>query len=835
MLVGVDSFLNFIGLLDKKKSMLKNYFKIAIRNLWKNKLFSAINITGLAIGMASSMLLFGWVAFQLSYDNFHAKKKDIYRIALDTYQHNSLVFKSAENYAALGPALKADLPEVMDAARLYNMGSKNNCVFTYHNTAFKETKFLYADASFLTIFSFPFMDGDPKSALAEPYTAVISESISRKFFGNEKAIGKFIQMDDDDRNSELCKITGVFKDVPENSHLKFNILISYPTLYHRKGGMDRFENNWNQKDFYTYVLLRPGTDIKSLESALPSFINKHIPNTGTNQAESKLELQPLQKIHLKSNLNDEPEANGNQKVVLFIIIIAIFIITIAWVNYINLSTAGSLSRAKEIGIRKVLGSKRAQLIKQFLTESLSVNLISFGLALTLMGFLRPLFSKEFNLDFSFGALVNNDYGPVFISFLIMGAFLSGLYPSFILSSYQPALMLKGKLTASKKGLTLRRFLVVFQFSLSIFLIIGTVIIYQQVHFMLHQNLGMKLNQVLVMDRPGHWDKSDSVNSIRVQRFKQLLKSQSSIETVAMSDAIPGKEVRSQLNYRLKNSREDKTIPFNTIGVDEDYLHLLNMNILAGRNFSKEVKTDEDGLIITESASVQLGFKNSEDAIGKQLLHNNVVFSILGVVDDFHQQSLEKKVEPVVFQYNGNDYEADEYYLVKLKTTNIHRSVDYIQGNWKDIFPGNPFGFFFLDEFFNEQYKNESQFGALFGTFSMIAIVIACTGLFALVAFMIEQRTKEIGIRKVLGASLQDVIILLTAEFVKLLLLANLIAWPFGWILMNTWLSDFAYRINISWWIFVFAGLSAVILALLTIGFQAIKAGLTNPVKSLRMT
>ena len=351
--------------------------------------------------------------------------------------------------------------------------------------------------------------------------------------------------------------------------------------------------------------------------------------------------------------------------------------------------------------------------------------------------------------------------------------------------------------------------------------------------MLNQKLGIQLNQVMVMDRPGHWDSSDSVNSVRVQNFKQLLKSNNSIQEVAMSDAIPGKEIRSQLSYHLKGSKDEKSIAFNTIGVDEGYLHLLNLKILAGGNFSKEFKTDEDGLIITQSAAELLGFRESRDAIGKQVLHNDVIFSIVGVVDDFHQQSLEKKVKPVVFQYNGNDYEADEYYLVKVKTASIHQTIDQIHNIWNNIFSGNPFGFFFLDEFYNQQYKNELQFGMLFGVFSIIAIVIACIGLFALVAFMIEQRNKEIGIRKLLGASMQTVIILLTRDFVKLVLLANLIAWPLGWILMSNWLMDFAYRVNIGWWVFGLAGLIVLIIALLTIGFQAIKAALTNPIKSLR--
>jgi putative ABC transport system permease protein len=814
--------------------MIKNYFKTAWRNLWKNKIFSLVNILGLSLGMASTILLLSYIAFQDSYDNFHSKKKDIYRVALEFHQNGKLVFQSAENYSGLAPALKKDLPEVIYAPRLYNMGYKNNCVFSYDfNKNLKETKFLFADPSFFNIFSFPFIQGDSLTSLSQPNTAVISESTSRKMFGNHNAIGKFIQLDDDDRNSELCRITGVFKDIPENSHLKFNILFSYSTLYHRQGGVPRFENTWDQKDFYTYVLLRAGTDPKSFEKKLSSFVGKHITGEKANHSQSKMVLQPLLKIHLGSHLDDEAEANGNEKVVFFLMIMVLFIITIAWVNYINLTTAGSVNRAKEIGIRKVLGSQRPQLIKQFITESIGMNLISLVIALAIANLCRPLLQSFFQTDFPLSGFLRDRNGLIFVFFLCFGAFFSGLYPAFILSSFKPALVLKGKMSTSRKGLFLRRSLVIFQFSLSIFLIIGTLTVYQQVNFMLKQNLGMKVSQVLVMDRPGHWDKDDKVNSERVRHFKEALKNGQGIESVAMSDGIPGKEIRSHLNYRKNGLADENPVSFETVQIDEDYLNVLGMNILAGRNFSKNYKTDENSLIITESAARFLGYLQPGYAIGKQMVHNNINFPIIGVIGDFHQQSLEKKVEPIVFQFAGNDYEADEYYLVKVKTSNLPTAINQIQDEWSSVFKGNPFSYFFLDDYFNQQYKNELQFGMLFGFFSLIAIVIACIGLFALVAFMINQRTKEIGVRKVLGASLQHVMILLTKDFIQLILLANIISWPLGWFLMNNWLSDFAYRISISWWIFGLSGLTAVFIALATISFQAFKAATANPVKTLR--
>src|SRR6266487_2195547 len=813
--------------------MFKNYLKTSWRSLSKNKGFFTLNILGLTIGITSSILLLSYVSFQHSYDNFHANKQNIYRVDLSLYQNNNLVVNSAENYSSLAPALKTEFPEVADAARLYNMGYKNNCIFTYQNKYFKETKFLYADASFLTMFSFPFIQGNPKTALTQPFTAVISESFSHKFFGNENPIGKLIQMDDDDRNSELCKITGIFKDVPENSHIKFKVLISYTTLYHRKGGIARYENSWNRKDFYTYVLLRPGTNVNSLVSKFPSFISKHIPDEKDNHTESKLALLPLEKIHLESNLNDEPEISGNGKAIFFLLLIAVFIITIAWVNCINLSTAASVNRAKEIGIRKVLGSSSRQLVNQFLTESLIVNSISIIIALILVSILQPILKSYFAIDFNFTGLFTNIYGLGFLFFLCLGTFFSGLYPAFVLSSFKPTKILKGKISTSKGGLILRRFLVTFQFSLSIFLIIGTFIVYQQVHYMLNQNLGIKVSQVLVMNRPGHWDNSDSINGMHVQEFKDVLKNNPAIESVAMSNSIPGKEIRSQLDYRKKDKPDENGVGINIIGIDDDYFNVLGMNILAGRNFSKQFATDENGLILTSSAAQEVGYKQPQDAIGKQLTQNDVDYTIVGIVNDFHQQSLDKKAQPIIFQFNGNDYEADEYYLVKLKTADVHQAVAHVQNVWTNTFKGNPFSFFFLDEYFNQQYKNEIQFGALFGFFSLIAIIIACIGLIALVSFMIKQRTKEIGVRKVLGASIQDVIVLLIKGFIKLILLANLIAYPLSWLLMNNWLKDFAYRISLSWYVFVLSSLVALFIAFATIALQAIKAAIANPVKSLR--
>jgi len=814
--------------------MIIHYVKIAWRNLWKNKTTAAINIGGLAIGIASSILLLSYVSFQLGYDGFNSSKRSIYRVNLDFFENNRLIVQSAENYSAVGPALKKEFPEILDQARLYNMGYKNNCVFSSNNVYFKETKFLYADSSFLTMFSFPFLQGDPRSALAQPYTAVISETIARKLFGNngsQGALGRSIQMTDDDRNNELCKITGVFKDIPENSHLKFNVLISYSTLDRR--GSERYESDWHKKDYYTYVQLRPDADPGSLEAKLPLFVQKHSPGETALHQESRLSLQPLEKIHLSAGRQDEPEATVHEKAVGFLMVIAFFIITIAWVNYINLATVSAVNRAKEIGVRKVLGSNRATLIRQFLIESFSLNLASFFLALLLVYIVRPFLYDLLSIHLPLSNLLTNTYGLLFLFFLIAGSFFSGLYPAFFLSSFKPVSVLKGKFAAAGKGLTLRKSLVVFQFSLSILLIIGTFIVYQQVHYMLHQNLGIKVNQVLVLDRPGRWDTARKTHNLLVQRFKDALIMDPGIESVAMSDEKPGKEIRWPSTYIQKDPASTTAVLINTTLINEDYIPTLGFHMLAGRNFSPEFQTDRRGVIMTESAVRLLGFSDVGRAVGKEFHSDDGDYTVIGVVNDFHQLSLQQQQTPSAFQFGGRDMREYEYYLVKLKTARMDQTIAHVQTAWSNNFKGNPFEFSFLDETFNQQYRSDIQFGVIFGIFSFLAIFIACTGLLALVAFMVRQRTKEIGVRKVLGADVRDIVLLLTKDFIRLIVMANFIAWPLGWWLMNNWLKDFAYRIHIHWLVFILSGVIALTIALVTIGFQAVRAALSNPVHSLR--
>jgi len=810
--------------------MLKSYFLIAWRNLIKYKRLSVINIGGLVAGIASSLLLLGYVAFERSYDSFDANRKDLYRVDLSYYEDGKPVFQSAENYSPLGPALKKEVPEVLDAARLYNMGYKNNCVFTYDNRSFKETKFLYADASFLRMFSYPLVEGDARTALDQPYSAVISESLAKKIYGDEDPMGKPIKMDDDDRNAELCKVTGVFKDVPANSHLQFHILISYPTLYKR--GLDRFEGNWGRKDFYTYVQLRPGADAGEVQSKLSGIIDRHIPDERAQHRQSVLTLQPLSRIHLTQGLADEPETTANPNAINFLVIIAFFILAIGWINYVNMTTAASANRAREVGVRKVLGSRRADLVRQFLLESFAINGISVLLGTAVVLLIRPLLQHTFELHFSLLTLLRQPIGWAFIGFVVFGSALSGLYPSLVLSALKPVMVLKGKLKSQPAGLLLRKTLLVFQFSTSIFLMIATVVVWQQVHYMLSNDLGMNINQVMVLDRPGKWDTARPQHNAYVEHFKEMLTNSPWIQAVGMSDELPGKEIRNPDQFRAKASKDPTSYPIRAIDVDDHFLNTLELKLIAGRNFSRTYKTDLQGLILTESAVRQLGFGTAAKAIGQQVESAGVTYAVVGVINDFHQLSLDKKEQPIIL-YLISDAREFEYYLVKIRGNHTAEAMNAVRAAWDEAFKDNPYSFRFLNEDFNRQYHNVIQFQVLFAFFAVIAIVISCIGLFSLLSFVIRQRTKEIGIRKVLGAKTTDIIVLLSTDLLLLVLLGNLVAWPLGWLSMNGWLSDFPYRIHIHWYLFVASGLAALLLAGVTIGVQSGRAGRANPTAALR--
>ena len=797
--------------------------------------------------MTVFLLIAQYVKFEKSYENFIPNGDNIYRVSLQSYRGNELILNGAENYPAVGPAIKNEIPGVVSYARLYNMGYKNNVVVINENVrpvpiSFKQERFLYADSGFMPMMGYPLVEGDAKTALAEPNTAAISEKYARMYFGNETAIGKTLHLRDDDFNDETVKVMAVFKEIPVNTHLKFDVLFSYKTLYGRGSwAHGRYDQNWGRADMYTFIQLQPGTDAKTVAARLPGLISKYKPQLAANHERETLSLQPLKSIHLNSDLAEEPEANGNANIVFFINLIGIFVLIIAFINYINLSTARAVSRAKEVGIRKVIGALKHQLIVQFLAESALVNLCSVILAFGLALLALPYFNSISGLSLTASYLLQPWYLVLIFSLWLVGSLLSGFYPSWVLSSFKPVTVLKGKLKNSSGGILLRKGLVVTQFMASVALIAGTFIVYKQLHYMLGRDLGMNISQVLVMDRPGN-----AVNNMNRQNFNRTvyngildafrneLKKNPDIEAASSSITIPGKQREYKVTVKRYGSNTQDSIIARVNTMDYDFMDVFKMKLLAGRNFSKNFPKDQDtSVIISESAARLLGFKKPADAIGQTLVvpdFDGLKPVITGVVNDYHQVSLKKALEPSIFLC---DIYGGEYYSLRVNTSHLSQTIQHVQDAWVKSFPGNPFEYFFLDDYFNKQYSNEQKFGQLFTSFAVLAIILSCLGLFGLSAYTASQRIKEIGIRKVLGATVVNITSMLSKDFLKLVAVSVIIATPVVWLVMHNWLQSFAYRIDISWWIFPAAGIIALFIALLTVSYQAVKAALMNPVKSLR--
>lgn len=819
--------------------MLKNYLKIALRNMARHKGYTALHLTGLAIGAAVFLLIAQYVHFERSYENFIPEAENIYRLALTRYQNGEQVIATAENVPGAGPAIAAEFPEVEGYARLYNLGYKNNLIITNEAAqpepvAFKHRRFLYADSAFLPMMGYPLVQGDPATALAQPLQAVISEEYARKYFGNADAMGKQLRMQDDDFNDEQVTVTGVFKNLPANTHLKFDVLFSYKTLYTRGDwAPERYGTTWGRNDMYTFLKLRPGADPAALEAKFPALIEKYNPDLAKANRRDVLALQPLRSIHLHADLAEEPEPNGDARVVQFLLLIGVLVLVIAWINYVNLSTARAMERAREVGVRKVVGAEKNQLMRQFLVESALMNLFAVLLAVLLAAMALPGFNQLTGLAIGFASL----WAPWALGLLVVvwlvGTFLSGLYPAWVLSGFRPITVLKGQYKNTGTGMLLRKGLVLVQFTASVALIAGTVIIYRQLDFMLNRDIGMKIDQVLVVERPGISPRDREARNSAIDVFRAELAKNPDIRGVAASVTIPGKqrEYKAVVSKFGEANKEGVTLRFNSM--DYNFMDIFQMKLLAGRAFSPDFTADQDtSCILTESAVRMLGFDSPEAAIGQTLTIPNFQWNpiVAGVVNDYHQVSLKKAVDPTLFYctpYSG------EFYSMRLQTTDMPGAIDHVRRSWQAAFPGNPFDFFFLDDYYAAQYANEQRFGKLAGLFALLAVLVGCLGLFGLSGYTIAQRTKEIGIRKILGATVPGLVALLSKDLLKVVALAILVAAPLTWWAMENWLQDFAYRTSIHWYIFALAGLIAVAVAFLTVSFQSVKAAVANPVQALR--
>jgi len=819
--------------------MIKNYLLIALRSLLKHRFYSFINIFGLAAGMSVFLLIALYVRFERSYEDFLPEAGNIYRVTLEQHLNGELQIASAENYPGVGPALLAELPEVVAFARLYNLGYKNNVIITNEEArpepaAFKHRRFLYADSSFLTLMGYEMAAGDPAKALAAPLAAVISEQYAKLYFGAENPIGKTLRLQDDDFNDERVTVTGVFRDLPPNTHLKFDLLFSYATLYSRyERAPERYGQSWERKDMYTFIKLKPGTAAEALEAKFPAIVDKYNPGLAIKNRKDLLGLQPLKAIHLTSDLAEEPEPNGDARIVFFMGLIGLFVLAIAWINYVNLSTARAIERAKEVGIRKVAGAIKGQLIRQFLVEAALVNFFSLLLTWLLALLALPLFNTLSGLSLTVFHLVQ----PWFLGLMLLlwglGSLLSGAYPALVLSSFRPVSVLKGSLKDSAGGIVVRKGLVALQFVASVALIVGTITIYRQVDYMLSRDMGMDINQVLVVERPGISPRDRDAYNSAIDVFRAELAKHPDVKAVSTSLTIPGKqrEYKSSVKRYDRDDNEAATLRINSM--DYDFLEVFKMKLVAGRAFSAEFPSDRDtAVILTESAARLLGFDKVENAIGQTLSIPQFQWDpiVVGVVNDYHQVSLKKAMDPVIFYctpYNG------EFYSMRIQTNRLPQALAHVEKSWAAAFPGNPFEHFFLDDFFNRQYENERRFGNLSACFAFLAILIGCLGLFGLSGYTIAQRTREIGIRKVLGASVPGIMGLLSRDILKLVLLAIAVASPLAWLAMNRWLQGFAYRIDIGWQVFALAGILTAAVAIVTVSFQSVKAALANPVEALR--
>jgi len=814
--------------------MIKNFFVISLRNLLKRKGYTTLNILGLTIGITCCLLIFQYVSYERSYDTFQKNSSRIVRIRLDEYKQGKLLWQSATSYPAFGPLMKKDYPEVENYCRLIDdeLLLSNDA----KNVKFSEKKGYFADPSSISMLGVDLVAGNNATALDAPNKIIISQSMARKYFGATDVVGKTLQSHGDGRaKPDTYQITGVFKDYPKNSHLIIDYLVSYETL--RKALREQGDKNDSANtaigwyDFYVYLQLKPGTDLQAFQAKMPAFaakyVNKRKGAKGAQFSGNKLFIIPFSNIHLYSNYNQEAEVNGSGSAVNFMFLIGFIILGIAWINYINLSTARSVERAKEVGVRKVLGAAKGNLIRQFMLENVLLNITAILLAGFAVAVLTPWFNNLMGKDVSTGFSMSAKYWLIFFAIFCTGTLLSGLYPAFVLSDYKPVAVLKGAFKNTSGGLILRKSLIIVQFGISVVLIVGTIIVYQQVNFMRKQNLGVDIDQTLVLS--GVQSIPDSVYQDALQPFKTELLHTPGVKSMTSSSNVMGQEIYWTNGFESLDHKELGGSTVYRLGVDYDFIPQFGMKLLAGRNFSKDFPTDKKGAILNDRALAQMGFKDPQDAIGKKI-SNGDTLTVIGVVQSFHHMGLQKPIDPQLISLRPN---ARNVYSIKLQTKDLQPTVATVKALWNKYFPNDPFNYFFLDDEFNAQYQSDQRFGEMFTLFASLAILIACFGLVGLSAYNILQRTKEMGIRKVLGASVQNVVFILSKDFLLLVVLSFIIAVPVSWFIMHNWLQDFAYRITINWWVFGIAGVLAFLIALSTISYQAIRAATANPVKSLR--
>ena len=808
--------------------MLKSYLTIAFRNLLKRKLYSFINIFGLAVGVAVCLVILKYVDFELSYDKFHKNAANLYRTTTTYYQNGEFRGRNAISSYGQGPSLMADIPGIKRYIRLHPM--YGGAVIAYvpvsgEPVLFHEENIFYADSTFLDAFSFNVSHGDAQTAMDEPNSVVLTRKMALRYFGEEDAVGKILKVSGGWSDGDYA-VTAVLDDVPENSHLFFEILFPIHNLL--KSGQYVDDDGWGWNNFYTYVELFPNTDLMSLEEKFPAFIKKY---KGERLAESNgelvLKLQPIRDIHFSPGFEFETAEAVSINSIYFFILISIFILAIAWVNYINLSTARAMERAREVGIKKSIGALKRQLVGQFIFESVIVNFIGIALAAILATALLPVLGEIVNKDLTFD-FSDPRFWFVLMGLFIVGSFISGLYPAFVLSSFNITTVLKGGNEKTPGGFSLRKALVIFQFASSLVLIAGTFAIYRQVVFMQNQDKGLTMDQMLIVKGPSVIERS----TVRQQlmTLKEEFREIPGVLRVATSANIPGGGHNWGTTMRKDGDEVQDNKDGSIVWVDPDFIETYGITVLAGRNFNPAIRSDMEAVLVNEAALKAFGLGDPENALKERMIFGGDTSAILGVLKDYHWNSLKTEHKPWLFKADTISFRN---FSLLLSGSDMPSTIRKVEAAYRDKFPGNPFDYFFLDDFFNSQYKAERQFASIFSLFAILAIVIACLGLWGLAAFTTTTKLKEIGIRKVLGASVYSIMSLLSWQFLKLVLAATVIAIPLTWYGIDAWLNNFAFRIGLEWDLFIVPVVILIVLSLGTVSTQILRGASVNPAKILK--
>lgn len=834
---------------------LRSNFKIAFRNFLRSKTFSIINISGLALGLACCIIVYLFVRSESGYDSYHKNKEHVYRLTLDVERlSNNDIWKSATSSILWAPALKKEYPEIVDFARV--MPDEDSRTFRVENREFSEVSTVIADKSVFNLFTWNLLNGQSETALAEPNSVVLSQTLAKRFFGEQNPMGRFIETEEQKQNGTgepqtvtlQLKVTGVMQDIPFKSHLKPDMLVSFITLNDLFGedvtaGSHSDAWYWRGRTVHNYLLLKSETPAAQLEAKLPGFIDKYVGDaTSSRGYVYHPYLQPVEGIHLEGNVSSTFEPGGDKQQIVLFSAIALFVLLVACINFMNLSTARSVNRSREVGVRKVVGASRKSLVLQFLSESLFVSCLSLALALLLVELIRPIFQNYVGKELYLEQSELWSYGAGILALTLLVGIIAGCYPALFLSNFRPVEVLKSKFAPGSKGAVLRKGLVVFQFAITIFFVFASLTIYSQLHFMRNQSLGFKKSQVVVVPPEVNQPLVGQMETVR----NQLL-ANANVTSVSISSVVPGRSWGGDIWGEPGKPGEDG-VSLDEFAVDYDFIDLYELELIAGRNFDREMGTDaaaensqeqsaEIAGIVNEATVKRFGWGGVEDALGKRIMRdpvsNDFTCRIIGVVRDFHFDSLQREIEPMVLFINPAYASNYRHLSVAFSSASTAETIELLRNTYQPKLGETAFDYFFIDEDFARLYEQEQKSLEVSGYIAGLTILIACLGLFGLASFAAEQRTKEVGIRKTLGASVGGIVGLFSRDFIKLIAVAMVIAWPLAYFVLDRWLDSFAYHFEIGPAVFLASGAVALAIALVTISSQAIKAALTNPVDALR--